>query len=34
MKWSDIVTLVQERLGKPIVVHHEAGLFGKTKTSS
>lgn len=32
--WSDIVTLVQERLGKPIAVHHEAGLFGKTRISS
>jgi hypothetical protein len=34
MGWSDIVTLVQERLGKPIAVRHETGLFGKTKTSS
>lgn len=34
MGWSDIVTLVQERLGKPIAVKHEAGLFDKTKTSS
>jgi hypothetical protein len=34
MGWSDIVTLVQERLGKPIAVKHEAGLFGKTRASS
>jgi hypothetical protein len=34
MGWSDIVTLVQERLGKPIAVRHEAGPFGKTRTSS
>jgi hypothetical protein len=32
--WSDIVSLVQERLGKPIAVHHEAGMFGKTRISS
>lgn len=31
--WSDIVALVQERLGKPIAVKQEAGLFGKTKTT-
>lgn len=34
MGWNDIVTLMQERLGKPIAVHHEAGLFGKTRISS
>jgi hypothetical protein len=34
MGWSDIVTIVQERLGKPIAVRHEAGPFGKTRTSS
>jgi len=34
MGWSDIVGLVQERLGKPIAVKHEAGLFGKTRISS
>ena len=34
MGWSDIVALVQERLGKPIAVKHEAGLFGKTRSSS
>jgi hypothetical protein len=32
--WSDIVALVQERLGKPIAVRHEAGLLGKTRASS
>jgi hypothetical protein len=31
--WSDIVTLVQERLGKPIPVRHEGGLFGKTRAA-
>jgi hypothetical protein len=34
MPWGDIVTLVQKRLGKPIAVKQEAGLFGKTRTSS
>jgi hypothetical protein len=34
MGWSDIVSLVQERLGKPIAVHHETGMFGKTTISS
>jgi hypothetical protein len=32
MSWSDIVTLVQKRLGKEIPIRHEAGLFRKPLT--
>jgi hypothetical protein len=34
MSWSDIMALVRQRLGKEIPTRHEAGLFGKTRTSS
>jgi hypothetical protein len=34
MPWGDIVALIQQRLGKPIAVKQEAGLFGKSRTSS
>lgn len=34
MSWSDIVALVQQRLGKEISTRREAGMFGKTRTSS
>jgi hypothetical protein len=34
MPWGDIVALIQKRLGKPIAVTREGGMFGKTRTSS
>lgn len=34
ISWSDILALVQQRLGKDIPTRREAGLFGKTRSSS